>query len=231
LFPARNRVRFRSPARVNPTLCGMRSTWKIEPDVGPEPLGNHAPIGARLDEVSKGFAQLAAAIRPSENVRWSFCRPQPTLELGRAVRISLLVGVPLFLAACAFAIGSSTFAYALAGVALLVAGVGGMLVWRRLSGPANPAVPGFVAALTNERLVVVLLEKPDQVWTMNVGSILHIAGDARLHEVGGILVSGRWINPKGMIVQMKLPLLIGPDSAATAAMLRRRLTADCIEAA
>ncbi len=209
----------------------MKSQWTIEPDAGPEPYGPHVPPGVEIDHAARGLACLQPSLRSDESVRWSFCRPQPAGELLRAVRISLLVGVPLFVAACALAIGTSALDYLFAGASILVAGAGGLYVWRRLVGPGRASVPGFAAALTDHRLIVVSLEKPDQVWSMNIGSILHIEGDARLHGVGGIVVSGRWINPRGVLVQMKLPLLVGPDSAATVAMLRRRLVADCIEAA
>lgn len=209
----------------------MKSTWKIEPEAGPEPLGDHGPTGSSRDQISEGLKRITPALRPDESVRWSYCRPVQSGDLFSAVRSSLMVGVPLFIAASAFAIGGSTAVSVLAGVSIVVAAVGATAVWRRLSRPAKPAVPGFVAALTNQRLIVISLERPSQVWSMNVGCVLHVEGDASLHGVGGVWISGQWIGPNGKFLQTRIPLHIGPDSAASIAMLRRRLTADCVEAA
>ncbi|MDI1289327.1 MAG: hypothetical protein PSX37_05155 [bacterium] len=170
-------------------------------------------------------------LKRDEVIRWSYFRPIQKGELASAVRSSLMVGVPLFMAASAFAVGGSWPAYLFAAVSIVVAAIGASAVWRRVSQPAKPAVPGFVAALTNLRLIVISLERPSQVWSMHVGCVLHVEGDATLHGVGGVWVSGQWVGPDGQMVQTRIPLLIGPNSAGCIAMLRRRLTADCVEAA
>ncbi len=209
----------------------MKSPWTIEPDFGPEPLGSHVPTGTDLNAASAALRHVTRVLNPDESMLWSYCRLNQRGDLSRAVQASSFVGVPVFIAAVSLAMGGSTVTYAVASLAAVAGVVGSAVVWRRLSRGLSPVVPGFAASLTNRRLIVVSLERPREVWSMNVGGILAAAGESSLHGVGGIWVSGRWIDPQGQVVQTKIPLHIGPDFAPTVAMLRRRLTADCLDAA
>lgn len=167
---------------------------------------------------------------PSETVLWSYARPRVSGDLWRAARLGVIVAGSLFGSLTIWGTQELTPALdAVIGVLALLAIISTAVLWRTIRSAPRNLVPGFVAILTKQRLLVVNLDAPDETWSLAVGQVLQVSSDTLLHQHGGVWVAGWWLDPRGRRVETKVPLFVGKETAAIVQMLRRRLTAECLE--
>ncbi|MFZ4573526.1 MAG: hypothetical protein ACOYN0_03965 [Phycisphaerales bacterium] len=196
----------------------------------PEPLGDHRAFGFRESEVARARFVGLSRLSPTERVTWSFTRPKRNGDLWRAARLGLIISGSLFAALTILGTMELTpWTIGAIGLLGLVASITSLVLWKAIRASPRNLVPGFVAILTNQRLLVVNLDSPEDVWSLYVGQVLQVSSDTLLHAVGGVWVAGCWLDPRGRRVETKVPLFIGRECAATIQMLRRRLTAECLD--
>jgi hypothetical protein len=196
----------------------------------PEPLGHHRAPGFSEADAARARHTGLSRLTPSEPVVWSYARPRTNGDLWRAARLGMIIAGSLFGSLSIWGTQDlNVYTIGLMCSLGVVAAATTMILWQTIRTAPRNLVPGFVALLTKQRLLVVNLDAPDDVWSLYVGQVLQVSSDTLLHHYGGVWVAGWWIDPRGKRVETKVPLFIGRESAATIQMLRRRLTAECLD--
>jgi hypothetical protein len=200
-----------------------------QPDL-PEPLGSHCAPGFRPDQVERARQIGLSHLIPTETLIWTYVRPRVGGELWPALRQASLVAACLFGALTIWGTQELTVeTEAGIGALALVGLIAVCYLWAAIRRVPRDLIPGFVAILTRQRLVVVNLDRPDEAWTLCVGQVLQVSSDTLAHNFGGVWVAGWWLDPGGRRVDTKVPLFVGRETAAVVQMLRRRLSVECLE--
>lgn len=194
---------------------------------GPEPLGDHDADGFNPRRCAVARELLRPHLQPGEHTLWTYARPKSGGDEKRAITFGFAIAGCLFFTLTL--LGTQDFSntnLALIGAVGLLGALCTRLLWDTIArGPGN-IVPGFAAALTESRLIVVNLDRPRQSWSMQAGDATQITGDGMLHQHGGVWVAGLWMCPDGTVQDTKVPVFTGKDTAATVQMFRRRLLKD-----
>ncbi|MFN9992044.1 MAG: hypothetical protein ACK54H_01770 [Phycisphaerales bacterium] len=190
----------------------------------PEPRGDVDAEGFSAKQCAKVREILRPHLHAGEQTLWTFARPKSGGDEKRAITLGFAIaGCLFFTLTLAGTQDFSNTNLALLGAVGLLAALCTRLLWDTIArGPEN-IVPGFAAALTDTRLVIVNLDSPRRSWSMEAGDATQITGDGMLHQHGGVWVAGLWMCPDGTVQDTKVPVFTGKDTAATVQLFRKRL--------
>jgi hypothetical protein len=190
----------------------------------PEAQGDVDAEGFSVRRCAKVREMLRPHLNVGERTLWTFARPKSGGDEKRAITFGFAIaGCLFFTLTLAGTQDFSTTNLALLGAVGLLAALCTRLLWDTIArGPEN-IVPGFAAALTDSRLVIVNLDSPRRSWSLQAGDATQITGDGMLHQHGGVWVAGLWMGPDGTVKDTKIPVFTGKDTASTVQLFRKRL--------